>query len=108
MPQTTYDKNIIIVLKVFSSKLLSSFSLSAICSFLKYLRSRPQAVVTVKIYNPGSDLLGATQFLTHCDPCFGNHCFMTIWYSNEVVAFSQNVLTVTKVKPSNTLRLYTV
>jgi len=60
---------------IFSSKVLSSLSLSAIYSFLKYLHYRQkQAVVTVKIYNPGLDRLGATHFLTLCDPYFGNQC----------------------------------
>jgi len=57
---------------IFSRTLLSSFSLSEIYSFLKYLHYRQrQAVVTVKIYNPGLDCLGATHFLTLCDPCWG-------------------------------------
>jgi len=53
---------------IFSSKLLSLFSMSAIYSFLKYLCYR-QAKTTVKIYNPGLDRLGATHFLTLHDPC---------------------------------------
>jgi len=67
---------------VFSSKLLNSFSLSAIYSFLKYLRYRQTKTSSGDgdIYNPGLDRLGATNFLTLCDPClgrdpyFGNHC----------------------------------
>jgi len=67
---------------IFGSNLLSSSSLSAIYSFLKHLHYRQrQAVVTVKIYNPGSDRLGVTHFLTLCNPCrdlyFGNHCNIT-------------------------------
>jgi len=68
---------------IFCSKLLSSFSLSATYSLLKHLhytgRER-QAVVTVKIYNPGLDRIGVTHFFTLCDPClgpdpyFGKHC----------------------------------
>jgi len=69
---------------IFSSKLPSPFSLSAINSFLNIFATdrQRQAVVTLKIYNPGLDRLGATHFLTLCDPClgrdpyFGNH-----WYN---------------------------
>ena len=50
---------------IFSSKLLGSFSLSAIYSFFTYLqyRRQRQAVVIVEIYNPGLDHLR--------DPVFG-------------------------------------
>jgi len=41
-------------------------------------------MVTVKIYNPGLDRLGALHFFTLCEPClgrdpyFGNHCHIPI------------------------------
>jgi len=83
-PQTAYlnMKNALIAWMIFGRKFLSSFSLSAIYSFLKYLRytQTQQAVVTSNIYSPGLNRLCATHFLTLCDPCldrdtyFGNHC----------------------------------
>jgi len=49
---------------IFSSKLLNNFSLSAIYSFLKYLRYRQTETSSGdgEIYNPGLDRLGATNF----------------------------------------------
>jgi len=61
---------ILIVWMVFGSKFLSSFLMSTIYSFLKYLRydRHRQAVVTLKIYNSGLGRLGATHFLTLLHP----------------------------------------
>ena len=82
-PQTTYEK--MIVWMNLGSKLLSSFLMSTIYSFLKcprYVDRHRQAVVTLKIqliHNPGLDHLCATHFLTLLypslcfDPHFGNH-----------------------------------
>jgi len=74
MPQATYD--IISVWMIFSSKLLSSFSLSAIYSFLKYLRYRQTKTssgngenIQPRFRSPRRD-----PFLTLCDPYFRNHC----------------------------------
>ena len=69
---------IMIVWMIFSSKLLSSFSVSASYFFLKYLRYRPTKTSSF-IYNPGM-WIAATHFLTlrvpclSCHPYFGNHC----------------------------------
>jgi len=74
---------------IFSSTLLSSFSLSEIYSFLKYLHYRQrQAVVTVKIYNPGLDCLGATHFLTLCDPCWGRDPYFGNPWTSEYYTIS--------------------
>ena len=75
-------KKIIIVWVVFGSKLLSSFLMSAIYSFVKYLLCRQTKARSSYVENThsGLDRLGATHFLTlrhHClcfDPYFGNHC----------------------------------
>jgi len=64
---------------IFCSKLLGSFLLSEIYSFLKYYATDRQAVSTLKIYNSGFDRLCATNCLTFLhpslgfDPYFGNH-----------------------------------
>jgi len=55
---------------IFGSKLLSSFLMSAIYSFLKYLRYK-HAVVTLEIYNSSLDRLSATYFLTLLHPSLG-------------------------------------
>jgi len=54
----------LIVPMILGSKLLSSFLMSAIYSFLTYLRYRQTSSVTLKIYSSGLDRLCATHFLT--------------------------------------------
>ena len=64
---------------IFGSKLLGSFLMAAIYSFVKYYATDRQAVTTLKMYNSGFDRLYATHFLTlhhpsiGFDPYFGNH-----------------------------------
>jgi len=61
------------------SKLLGSFLMSAIYSFLKYYATDRQAVATLKIYNSGFVRLCATHILNllhpslDFDPYFGSH-----------------------------------
>ena len=83
---------IMIVRMITDSKLLSSFSRSAIYSFSNiYATDRHRkAVVTLKISNSDLDWLGATYFLTHRDPCLGcqpyfrNHCWnRLLFWSNK-------------------------
>jgi len=62
-PQITYDKNTDCV-DDFGSKLLNSFLMSAIFSFLKDLRCRQTSSGKLKIYQSGLDRLCAIHFLT--------------------------------------------
>jgi len=59
---------------IFGSKLLSSFLMSGIYFFVKYLYARyrhRQGAVTLKIYNSSLDRLGAIILLTLRHPCLG-------------------------------------
>jgi len=53
-------------------------------------------VVTVKIYNPDLDRLGATHFLTLCGPClghdpyFGNHCYNLLYTLPSVTSVQRS------------------
>jgi len=72
---------------IFSSKLLGSFSLSAIYSFIKYLHYRQTKTNSGNGENiqPGFRSPRRDPFLTLCDPRFGrnpyfwNHWLMRIW-----------------------------
>jgi len=77
---------IIIAWMIFSSKLLSSFSLSAIYSFLKYLHYRQTKTSSGNGENMQPsftvDHLDATYFLTLFDPCLGRDpYFGNQWFS---------------------------
>jgi len=45
--------------------------------------TQTQAAVTMKIYVPGLDHIGATYFLTLCDWHFGNHCPIIIGHTSK-------------------------
>jgi len=63
---------------IFGSKLLSSFLMSAIYSFLNIYATERQAVVTLKIYNAGLDRHCATHFLTLLHPSLGFNSYSTL------------------------------
>jgi len=88
-PQTAYEKNNDCIVRIiFGNKLLSSFLMSAIDSFLKYIRYRQRrAVATLKIYNTGLDCLDTTHFLTFRYPYCGNHWRTGCWKFGHNTAF---------------------
>ena len=75
---------IIVVWMIFSSKLLSSFSLSAISSFLKYLCYRQTKTssgngenIQLRLRSPWRNpFFDPLQPMFGSDPCFGNRCCM--------------------------------